>query len=86
MAAFNTAMSKVRESVEWGFATIIRSWPFLGHKTSMKLFKIPVARYYILGAFLCNIRNCLYPNQVAIYFKCKPVALDEYLSFGDAAE
>ena len=86
MAAFNTAMSKVRESVEWGFATIIRSWPFLGHKTSMKLFKIPVARYYILGAFLCNIRNCLYPNQVAIYFKCKPVALDEYLNFGDAAE
>ena len=32
MAAFNTAMSKVRESVEWGFCNITRNWPFLSCK------------------------------------------------------
>ena len=86
MAAFNTALSKVRESVEWGFSCINRTWPFLTQKSAMKLFKIPVARYYILGAFLCNLRNCFYSNQVAIYFNLKPVLIAEYLSLIDNAE
>ena len=86
MAAFNTALSKVRESVEWGFSCINRTWPFLTQKSAMKLFKIPVARYYILGAFLCNLRNCFYSNQVAIYFNLKPVSIAEYLSLIDNAE
>ena len=86
MAAFNTAMSKVRESVEWGFSSITRPWPFLSQKLAMKIFKIPVARYYIIGAFLCNLRNCFYPNQMAIYFDCRPVSFEEYLGLIDVME
>ena len=79
MAAFNTAMSKVRESVEWGFMEITRTWPFLAHKSAMKVFKIPVARYYIVGAFLCNLRNCFHDNQVSEYFDCTPLGIADYL-------
>ena len=86
MAAFNAAMSKVRESVEWGFMEITRTWPFLAQKSAMKVFKIPVARYYLLGAFLCNLRNALYRNQVSGYFDCAPLGLDEYLGLVDDDE
>ena len=55
--------------------------PFL--QTKMKIFEIPVARYYILGAFLCNLQNCFYHNQVSGFFACQPLSLDEYLSLND---
>ena len=82
-ALFNTAMSKVRESVEWGFAQIVTTWPFLNSKLSMKIFETPVARYYILAAFLSNLRNCIYHNQIAKFFDCRPLNLDEYLALAD---
>ena len=76
-------MLKVRESIEWGFMEITRTWPFLAQKSAMKIFKIPVARYYIMGAFLCNIRNCFYHNQVSGYFECTPLGVDHYLGLVD---
>ena len=82
-AAFNTAMSKVRESVEWGFCQLTSSWPFFNARFSMQIFKIPVARYYIIAAFLSNLRNCKYPNQISDFFGCKPLNLEEYLALAD---
>ncbi len=58
-AAWNTRMSKVREVVEWGFANITTNWSFLDFKAAMMVFKSPVAKYYIIAAFLVNLRTCL---------------------------
>jgi hypothetical protein len=51
-ALWNTLMSSVRKSVEWGFAHINRHWAFLNNKSEMKIFKSPIAKYYIVGTFL----------------------------------
>jgi hypothetical protein len=57
-ARWNTEMSKVCEVVEWGFANLISNWAFLDFKASMMIFQSPVAKYYIVAAFLNNLRIC----------------------------
>jgi hypothetical protein len=69
-ATWNTEMSKVRESVEWLFKEIITQWSFLDFKQSMKFFKSPIAKYYIIGAFLTNLRCCCYGSQTSKFFGC----------------
>ena len=88
-ALWITLMSRVRESVEWGFATINRHWAFLNNKSEMKIFKAPVAKYYIVGTFLCNLRMCFYgTNQTMSFFNCADFSmkLDKYLALIDDAE
>ena len=82
-AARNTQMSKVREVVEWGFANIATNWAFLDFRAVMMIFKSPVAKYYIIAAFLVNLRTCFYGNQTMKNFDCKTMSLDEYLSLID---
>ena len=79
-AHWNTEMSKVREVVEWGFANIIKIWSFLDFRASMMVFKSPIAKYYIIAAFLSNCRSCFYGNQTMQYFDCEPLTLHQYLS------
>ena len=33
----------------------------------MKIFKVPVGRYYCDGAFLCNLRNTIYGSETASF-------------------
>ena len=76
-------MSKAREVVEWGNANIATNWAFLDFRAAMMIFKSPVAKYYIIAAFLVNLRTCFYGNQTMDYFDCKTMSLDEYLSLID---
>jgi DDE superfamily endonuclease len=69
-AQWNTKMSKVREAVEWLFKEVATQWAFLDVKNRMKIFKFPVAKYYIVAAFLTNLRTCCYGSQTGIYFGC----------------
>jgi hypothetical protein len=78
-AQWNTMMSKVRECVEWGFGDIVRYWSFLDFKASIKVFQSPVAKYYVIAAFLNNIRASYHGNETCAYFDCEPMSLDEYL-------
>lgn len=68
-AAWNTQMSRVREAVEWLFKEIILQWSFLDFRQSMKIFLSPIAKYYIIGAFLTNLRCCCYGSQTSNYFE-----------------
>jgi hypothetical protein len=83
-AQWNTEMSKVREVVEWAFANLIKNWAFLDFRASMMVFKSPVAKYYIIAAFLMNCRSCFYGNQTMQYFDCEPLTLGQYLSLVQA--
>ena len=76
-------MSKVREVVEWGFANILSQWSFLNFRAGMKIFQSPVAKYYIVGAFLVSLQTCFYGNQTMDYFDCEALSLHEYLSLID---
>lgn len=70
----NIAMSKLRVSVEWGFAKILQLFPFLDFKKNLK-----VADYYKIGVILTNCHTCLYGGQVSEYFDCEPPQLEAYL-------
>jgi hypothetical protein len=73
-AKWNKKMSKVREVVEWLYKEVITNWAFLDFKASMKIFKFPVAQYYMVGAFLTNLHTCCYGSETAQYFKCAETA------------
>ena len=83
-ALWNRKMSSVRECVEWLFKEIISDWSFLDFRASMKIFQFPVAKYYMVAAFLTNLRCCLYGSQTSHYFGFKThsdgrMKLDEYI-------
>jgi hypothetical protein len=82
-AAWNTQMSKVREVVEWGFANIVSNWSFLDFRAAMMVFKSPVAKYFVVAAFLVNLRTCFNGNQTMDYFDCTTMTIDQYLSLID---
>lgn len=81
--AFNTAMSKVRIVVEWGFKNIVQQWQFLDFQQTMMILKMPIGQYYVNAAFLTNLRNCLYGGQIGNHFKCEPLSLEQYLGLID---
>ena len=87
-ANWNTKMSKVRESVEWLFKEIITKWSFLDFRTSMKIFQMPVAKYFVVAAFLTNVHCCIHGSETAAYFDCTSpedgrLTLEDYLSLAE---
>ena len=49
----------------------------------MKIFEVPVVKYYIVGAFLTNLKTTFYGNQINTYFACETLTLREYLELID---
>ena len=82
-ALFNKAMSSVRECVEWGFNCIVQQYMYLDFKRDMKMFKSPIAAYYIVAAFLQNIRTTYYGNITTNYFGATRLSTAEYISMVD---
>ena len=84
--AFCTAMSTVRESVEWGYNLIVTLWPLLDVKRALKFYKTPIALLYSVGALMANVHNCFYGNMVLAFFQkthdtsLAPPSAEEYLN------
>ena len=74
LVLWNTLMSKIRE-----YAQLVSNQTYLDIKASMKIFEVPVGKYYVVGAFLSNSRTTFYQNQISDYFDCETLSLDEYL-------
>ena len=72
---FNKSMSLSRITVEWVFKEVKMYFSTLDYKRKMKVLESPVGSLYIAGMLLCNMRNCIYPNQISRYFKCTPPTL-----------
>lgn len=77
---FNSAMSKVRVSVEWGFGKILQNFAFLDFKKNLKVLLQPVAKYYLVAGILTNCHTCLYGSLVSSFFELNPPQLEVYLS------
>ena len=85
--AFRTAMSSVRESVEWGFDLIVRDWAFVDYRKNLKIHKQPIGRLYFVAALLTNMKTCItaahtfdyHGNQISQMFGVSPPSLHDYL-------
>ena len=80
MQVFNTAMSKVRISVEWLFGDISEYFKLIDYKKNLKIGMSAVGKQYIICALMRNILTCLYGNSTSKYFMLQPPTLLEYLS------
>lgn len=80
MEAYNTAMSRVRTSVEWLFGDIISYFKFLDFKKNLKLGLSSVGKMYIVSAILRNGLTCLYGNTTSDFFLCDPYDLETYFA------
>ena len=49
----------------------------------MKIYEMPAGRYYMVAAFMTNLRTCMYCNQTSLYFNCRPPTLEAYLALVD---
>ena len=76
---FNTAMSSVRETVEWQFGKLVGQFAFLDFKKNLKFFLQPLGKLYLMGGILINCHTCLYGSQTSQYFEVDPPELEVYL-------
>lgn len=76
----NRRMASVRIAVEWGFAKVGNIYKFTRDADDRRFFLMPVVKLLPCAVFLTNIHTCLYGNQTAKYFDCKPPIFEEYLS------
>ena len=81
-ALYNKMMSSVRESVEWSFGKIDQYFPFVDYKKNKKILLSPVAKYYIVAAFLTNCHTCCYGSTTSAYFGVQPPTLQNYFARG----
>ena len=65
--------------MEWGYKEITNQRRYLDFKNSVKILEVPVDKYYIVAAFMCNLRFLFNVNQTSDYFACKKMSLEEYL-------
>jgi hypothetical protein len=71
---FNSDMSSLRVSVEYGFGKIIQLFAFLDFKKNQKLYMQNIKEQYVVAAILANCHTCLRRSQVStefISFICK---------------
>ena len=78
---FNTAMSKVRISVEWIFGEITNYFAFLNFKKNLELGLSEVAAMYQRSALLREAMTCLYGSTTSTYFGLEPPQLEDYFQW-----
>ena len=78
-ALYNHIMSSMQITLDWGFGAITEQWKFLDFRQSMKIFECPVVQYYMIAAFLCNLRNCLVGSKTQLHFNAQQLTINEYL-------
>ena len=76
---FNKSMSSSRITVESIFKEVKMYFSTLNYKRKLKVLESPVGSLYISEMLLCNMRNCIYPNQISQYFNCTPPTLEDYV-------
>ena len=71
MRDFNSAMSHVRNSVEWLFGDF---------KKNLKIGMSAVGKQYIVCALMRNALTCLYGNNTSEYFQLDPRNVETYFA------
>lgn len=77
---FNSDMSKVRVSVEWGFGKICQNFAYLDFKKNLRILVQPIGKFYLVACILINCHTCLYGSLTGTFFDLDPPSLETYLS------
>lgn len=78
---YNTAMSAVREAIEWTYKDVKQFWTSQDFRRSLRVRRAPVSLLYKSAALLWNFHVCMYPGgQTKTHFDVPPPSLAEYLS------
>ena len=80
MLQYNTAMSRVRCSVEWLFGDVVNSFNSLDFKKNLKLLLSSVGKMYAVSVILQNALTCLYGNITSTYFDLSPPSPQDYFA------
>ena len=80
MRDFNSAMSRVRISVEWLFGDISTYFKFIDFKKNLKIGMSAVGKQYIVCALMRNALTCLYGNNTSEYFQLDPPNVETYFA------
>ncbi|KAE9173874.1 hypothetical protein PF005_g26091 [Phytophthora fragariae] len=74
--AFKSAMSSVRESVEWSFGRLKTLWAIINFKKSNKIRLSPVGKYVMISMLMTNCHCCYYKgNPISSFFALAPPSL-----------
>ncbi|KIJ43670.1 hypothetical protein M422DRAFT_169591 [Sphaerobolus stellatus SS14] len=80
--AFNTAMSRIREPIEWLFKEVAQQFTFIDFERSQNFLLSPCGLYYLVSLLMCNAHTILHYPQIPQYFACPPPSLQEYFTGG----
>ena len=75
MQAFNTSISSVRDSVEWTFGDVVKSFRALDFKSNLKVDLSSVGKVYLVCAIIQNAITCLYGNLTSNFFEIEPPSI-----------
>ncbi|KIJ53252.1 hypothetical protein M422DRAFT_100162, partial [Sphaerobolus stellatus SS14] len=75
---FNTAMSRIREPIEWIFKEVAQKFTFIDFSRNHKILLTPCDLYYLVSLLLCNVHTILHYPQIPQYFAYPPPTLEEY--------
>ena len=78
MEAYNLSMSSVRESDEWTFGDVVKSFKALDFKSDLKIGLSSVGKMYLVCALIQNAITCLYGNQTSKFFELEPPAVHDF--------
>ena len=75
MQAFNSSMNSVRESVEWNFGDVVKSFRTLDFKSNLQIGLTSVGKMYLVCAIIQNAITCLYGNLTSNFFEIEPPSI-----------
>lgn len=78
---FNSGMSRVRVTVEWGFGRVVALFPYVDYvkKQQVGLSACGLGKQYAVAGMLTNCHCCFYPNSTAQFFDVTPPDVQTYL-------
>ena len=76
---FNSRVSAVRVTVDYGFQKVLQQFAFLDFKKNLKILLQAVGRLYVVGVLLTNCHTCLYGSQTSRMFDLSPPSLEKDL-------
>ena len=76
--AYNSAMSRLRVSVEWVFGDVATYFKTIDFKKNLKLGMSPIGKMYAVSVILQNAHTILYGNVTSSYYDLDPPTLAQY--------
>ena len=72
-AHINSALKRVRISIEWDYGGTAMSFRYLQNELKLKLLEsTSVSKIYVVATFLRNLKAGIYGNQSSNYFDINP--------------